>query len=61
MVIIQFPNDAAVTGLAFIIAPTGSLTKAQVLPLMSSDEFKGAMEKAKGTTTTYTPPTATRQ
>jgi uncharacterized protein with GYD domain len=60
MVIAQFPNDAAVTALAFIIAPTGSLTKAQVLPLMSSDEFKAAMEKAKGTTTAYTPPTGTR-
>jgi uncharacterized protein with GYD domain len=60
MVIVQLPNDAAVTALEFIIAPTGSLTKAQVLPLMSADEFKGAMETAKGTITTYTPPTATR-
>jgi uncharacterized protein with GYD domain len=61
LVIAQFPNDAAVTTLEFIIAPTGSLTKAQVLPLMTADEFKMAMEKAKSTSTTYTPPTATRQ
>jgi uncharacterized protein with GYD domain len=60
MIIGQLPNDAAVTANNFIIAPTGSVSKAQVLPLMTADEFKGAMEKAKGTITTYTPPTATR-
>jgi uncharacterized protein with GYD domain len=61
MIIGQLPNDAAVTANNFMITPTGTVSKAQVLPLMTADEFKGAMEKAKGTITTYTPPTATRQ
>jgi uncharacterized protein with GYD domain len=60
LIIGQLPNDAAVTANNFIITPTGSVSRAQVLPLMTADEFKGAMEKAKGTITTYTPPTATR-
>jgi uncharacterized protein with GYD domain len=61
MIIGQMPNDAALTELNFIAAPTGNFSKNQVLPLMTADEFKGAMEKAKGTNTAYTPPTATRQ
>jgi uncharacterized protein with GYD domain len=60
MIITQMPNDAALTALGFITTPTGNFSKAQNIPLMTTDEFKGAMEKAKGTTTTYTPPTATR-
>jgi hypothetical protein len=54
------PNDATLTALGFITTPTVNFSKAQSIPLMTTDEFKGAMEKAKGTTTTYTPPTATR-
>jgi uncharacterized protein with GYD domain len=61
MIIAQMPNDAALTALGFITTPTGNFSKAQNIPLMTTDEFKGAMEKAKGTNTTYTPPTATRQ
>jgi uncharacterized protein with GYD domain len=60
MAIAQMPSDAAFTALFFITTPTGNFTKAQVLPLMTADEFKGAMEKTKGTTTAYTPPTGTR-
>ena len=48
MTITQMPNDAALTALAFITTPTGNFSKNQVLPLMTADEFKGAMEKAKG-------------
>ena len=61
MIIAQLPNDAAATALGFITTPTGNCSKTQTLPLMTTDEFKAAMEKAKGTNTTYTPPTATRQ
>jgi uncharacterized protein with GYD domain len=60
MLIAQMPNDAAFAALNFIIAPTENFSKALVLPLMTADEFKAAMEKAKGTITSYTPPTATR-
>jgi uncharacterized protein with GYD domain len=61
MIIAQMPNDAALTALSFIATPSGNFTKAQTLPLVTADEFKAAMEKAKSTNTTYTPPTATRQ
>jgi uncharacterized protein with GYD domain len=61
MIIAQLPNDTVVRALDFITLPTGNFSKTQSIPLMSADEFKGAMEKAKGTSTTYTPPTATRQ
>lgn len=60
MIIAQLPNDAALTALNFITTPTGNFSRTRTLPLMTTDEFKGAMEKAKGTNTTYTPPTATR-
>jgi uncharacterized protein with GYD domain len=61
MFIAQMPNDAALTALNFITMPTENFSKSLILPLMTADEFKAAMEKAKGTITTYTPPTATRQ
>jgi uncharacterized protein with GYD domain len=61
MIIAQMPNDAALTALNFITTPTGNFSKTRVLPLMTADEFRGAMEKARGTITTYTSPTATRQ
>jgi uncharacterized protein with GYD domain len=60
MFIVQMPNDAALTALNLITFPTGNFSKNQILPLMTADEFKAAMEKAKGTITSYTPPTATR-
>jgi uncharacterized protein with GYD domain len=60
MFIVQMPNDAALTALNLITFPTENFSKNQILPLMTADEFKAAMEKAKGTITSYTPPTATR-
>jgi hypothetical protein len=44
-----------------ILRSTGNFTKAESIRLMTAEEFKAAMEKAKGTTTTYTASTATRQ
>jgi uncharacterized protein with GYD domain len=60
MIIAQMPSDAALRALSFITIPTGNFSNIQNIPLMTSDEFKAAMETAKGTNTTYTPPTATR-
>jgi hypothetical protein len=53
MIIAQLPNDVAVRALDFIKIPTGNFSKPQSIPVMTADEFKGAMEKAKGTITTY--------
>jgi uncharacterized protein with GYD domain len=61
MIIAQLPNDAALTALNFITTPSGNFSRTRTLPLMTTDEFKGAMENAKDTNTTYTPPTATKQ
>jgi uncharacterized protein with GYD domain len=58
--ILQMPNDAAQEADILILRSTGNFAKAESIPLLTADEFKAAMEKAKGTATTYTPPTATR-
>jgi uncharacterized protein with GYD domain len=57
----QVPNEAAQEALILILRSTGNFAKTESIPAMTAAEFKSAMEKAKGTTTTYTPPTATRQ
>jgi uncharacterized protein with GYD domain len=59
--ILQMPNDAAQEADILILRSTGNFTKVESTSLMTAGEFKAAMEKAKGTTTAYTPPTATRQ
>jgi hypothetical protein len=40
---------------------TGNFAKTYSIPLMSADEFKAAMEKAKSVKSSYTAPTATKQ
>ena len=60
MVISQLPSDAALAALASMLRSTGNFVKSTSFPLMTSEEFKAAMEKAKATATTYTAPTATR-
>lgn len=60
-VIGQFPNEASINALTLALRSTGSFTRTLTLPLMTSGDFKAAMEKAKSTTSAYTPPTATRQ
>jgi len=39
----------------------GNFAKTQSIPLMTADEFKAAMEKAKNVKSSYTAPTATKQ
>jgi hypothetical protein len=48
-------------GLDLFIRATGNFTKFQVSSLMTAEEFKAAMEKAKDVKYGYTPPTATKQ
>lgn len=61
MVIWLFPDDVTVEAAAMTARATGNFTKLQAVPLMTSDEFAAAMEKAKGVKSSYTPPTATKQ
>jgi uncharacterized protein with GYD domain len=61
MIVWQLPDDATVGALNMMTRASGSFARQQSLPLMTSDEFKAAMEKAKGVKTNWTPPTATKQ
>jgi uncharacterized protein with GYD domain len=61
MTIGEFPDDVSVEGLKLFLRATGNFTDVQTLPLMTSAEFKAAMEKAKNVKTEYTPPTETKQ
>jgi uncharacterized protein with GYD domain len=57
----EFPDDVTAAGLTLFVRATGNFTRFQVSPLMTAEEFKAAMEKAKDVKTGYTPPTATKQ
>ena len=61
MAIDEFLDDVTAEGLSFFIRATGNFSKFQVSPLMTAEEFKAAMEKAKNVKTGYTAPTATKQ
>jgi hypothetical protein len=54
-------RDGGSEGLKLLIRSTGNFSGFQVSPLMTSTEFKEAMEKAKNVKSGYTPPTATKQ
>ncbi len=56
----ELPNATAQEAMILMLRSTGNFAKVESIPLMTAEEFKAAMEKAKATTTTYTPPTATR-
>ena len=61
MAIAEFPDDVTAEGLKLFIRATGNFSKFQTSPLMTAEEFKEAMEKAKNVKTGYTAPTATKQ
>jgi uncharacterized protein with GYD domain len=61
MALDEFPDEVTAAGLNLFIRATGNFAKFQVSPLMTAEEFKAAMEKAKNVKTGYTPPTATKQ
>jgi hypothetical protein len=61
MAIAEFPDDVTAEGLKLFTRATGNFAKFQTSPLMTAEESKAAMEKAKNVKTSYTPPTATKQ
>jgi uncharacterized protein with GYD domain len=61
MAIAEFPDDVTAEGLKLFTRATSNFAKFQTSPLMTAEEFKAAMEKAKNVKTSYTPPTATKQ
>lgn len=61
VVILELPDDVTAEAQGLFVRATGNFTKIQSMPLMTADEFKAAMEKAKSVKTGYTPPTSTKQ
>jgi len=60
MVIETFPDDVTVEAQNLFVRASGNLSKAVIFPLMTADEFKTAMEKAKNVKTGYMSPTQTK-
>lgn len=60
-IIAQFPDEVTAEALVLMVRSTGNFAKNEALPLLTSEEFKAAMEKAKSVKTGWTPPTATKQ
>jgi uncharacterized protein with GYD domain len=61
VVINVFPDDLTAEAQGLFVRATGNFAKTYTIPLMTADEFKAAMEKAKGVKSSYSPPTATKQ
>ena len=60
VIIMEFFDETAARASSMVAWSFGFLTKQQVTPLISTTEWKAAMEKAKGTNTDYTPPSQTK-
>jgi uncharacterized protein with GYD domain len=61
MVIWTFPDNVSEEAQSLFVRATGNFTRIKSLSLMTGEEFKAAMEKAKNVKTGYTPPTSTKQ
>ncbi len=59
--ITTFPDEVSAEAQNLFVRATGNIAKTQSMPLMTAEEFKAAMEKAKSVRSAYTPPTATKQ
>jgi uncharacterized protein with GYD domain len=57
----QLPDDMASEAIGLMVRSTGNFAKTTSYSLLTAEEFKAAMEKAKGVKSSYTPPTATKQ
>jgi uncharacterized protein with GYD domain len=63
MIIAELPDDVSVDAVNLFARASGNFGQGATVPLLTADEFKAAMEKAKNakTSTSYTAPTATKQ
>jgi len=59
--IVQLPDDVTEEATALLARATGNFPNTKAVPLLTSEEFKAAQEKAKNIKSSYTPPTATKQ
>jgi uncharacterized protein with GYD domain len=58
--IFELPDDAAAEALYMTVEASGNFKKQELIPLVTAEQFKAAMEKAKQGKSGYTPPTMTR-
>ena len=61
MVIYALPDDLTQQAQGLFARATGNFAKTYSIPLVTADEFKAAMEKAKSVKSSCSPPTATKQ
>jgi uncharacterized protein with GYD domain len=61
MLIVQIPGEVTDQAIALTTRATGNFTRNASVSLMSAEEFKAAMDKAKSVKSGYTAPTATKQ
>lgn len=57
-VLAEYPDEISERASTMAVLATGAVAKIQTLPLLTADEFKTAMEKAKQAKAEYTPPSA---
>jgi uncharacterized protein with GYD domain len=61
MAIGQAPSDAVIEAIVTVVRSSGNFVRLQTVPLMTADEFKALMERAKQGALNYTAPTVIRQ
>jgi len=60
-IVSQMPDDMTSEALGLMVRSSGNFAKNTNYSLLTAEEFKAAMEKAKAVRSSYTPPTATKQ
>jgi uncharacterized protein with GYD domain len=58
--IFEFPDDATARASGMVVQATGNFLRNPMVPLLTAEEFKMAMEKAKAMKAGYAPPTETK-
>jgi uncharacterized protein with GYD domain len=52
MTIVELPDETAARAIALLVWSTGTIEKLNVVPLITGEDYKGVMERAKQTNTT---------
>jgi uncharacterized protein with GYD domain len=60
IVLVELPDSVTAEALYVTVETTGNFQKQAIIPLMTGEQFKAAMEKAQQAKTGYTPPTMTK-
>lgn len=60
IVIVELPDSVTAEALYMTVQTSGNFQKQVLIPLVTGEQFKAAMEKAQRAKTGYTPPTMTK-